>query len=292
MSAKSDSVAVVPAGKPIDLFRVGSILPIAFVLFAASAAVDLMRTSWRSEAGSLAPIVLALGGYTLWRDFSRSRGLAQPGKAIIWLPILAQASVFLIFGSAIAMASLGALAAWLAGVAVLYALNGWQVIRRCAFPLIFLALVVPLPYTLAMPANAALRAFVAERAVALAAWLGMNVAQEPGVVIVEQYVLAIENACAGANSTLTLVSLSVLYAYWIRTRSVARAWLAGALAIPIAMAANIGRVVALMAMVQWQGSAILDTAIHPLSGFISFALAATLLVWVDRAANQFARYRQ
>ena len=54
---------------------------------------------------------------------------------------------------------------------------------------------------------------------------------------------------------------------------------------------NIGRVVALMALVRWQGSAILDTAIHPLSGFISFSLAAFLLFWIDRAASLFARHR-
>ena len=260
-------------------------LSAAFALFAGSAVVDLVRTNWRSDTGSLAPIVLALGGYTLWRDYSRSRGSARPGSAMIWIPILLLAALLLVFASAIAMASLGALAAWLAGVAVLYALFGKEVVRRCAFPLIFLAMVVPLPYTLSMPANAALRGFVADWAVAIAAWLGMNVAQDPGVVIVGPYELAIENACAGANSTLTLVSLSVLYAYWIRTRSVARAWFAGALAIPIAMAANIGRVIALMALVQWQGSAILETAIHPISGFVSFALAAALLLGVDRAAR-------
>lgn len=267
------------------------VLPIAFALFAAPAAVDLIRTTWRSEAGSLAPIVLALGGYTLWRDYSRARETARPGKTVVWLPLLILASLLLIFGSAIAMASLGALAAWLAGVAVLYALCGGDVVRRCAFPLIFLAMVVPLPYTLSMTASAGLRSFVAEWAVSLAAWLGMDVALDPGVVIVGPYELAVENACAGANSTLTLVSLSVLYAYWIRTCSVARAWMAGLLAVPIAMAANIGRVVALMALVRWQGSAILDTAIHPLSGFISFSLAAFLLFWIDRAASLFARHR-
>jgi exosortase len=281
-----------PADRPTTQFlHAGYILPVAFAVFAAPAAVDLIRTTWRSEAGSLAPIVLALGGYTLWRDYSRARGSAQPGKAVVWLPALALASLLLIFGSAISMASLGALAAWMAGVAVLYALCGWDVVRRCAFPLIFLAMVVPLPYTLSMTASAGLRSFVAEWAVALAAWLGMDVALDPGVVIVGPYELAIVNACAGANSTLTLVSLSVLYAYWIRTRSVARAWMAGLLAVPTAMAANIGRVVALMALVRWQGSAILDTAIHPLSGFISFSLAAFLLFWIDRAAGLFARHR-
>ena len=289
MVAKSGSFPMRAPRSPVLNSWQGALLPVAFAIFAAPALVDLVRTNWRSETGSLAPIVLALGGYTLWRDYARARGSARPGQPVVWIPVLILASLLLVFGSAIAMASLGALAAWLAGVAVLYALCGWEMVRRCAFPLLFLALVVPLPYTLSMGANAVLRGFVAEWAVELANWLGLDAALDPGVVIIGPYELAIENACAGANSTLTLVSLSVLYAYWVRTRSVARAWMAAIFAIPIAMAANIGRVVALMALVKWQGSAILDTAIHPLSGFVSFTLAAALLLWLDRMVRLFAQ---
>lgn len=291
MAARTDPVMVSQMGRRIEPLGPSLALAASFALFAAPAVVDLVRTSWRTEAGSLAPIVLALGGYTLWRDYRRSRQLSQSGRAAIWLPALILAALLLIFASAIAMTSLGAMALWLAGVAVIYALVGSQVVRRCAFPLLFLAMIVPLPYTLSMPMNAALRGFVAEQAVALASWLGIDAAIDAGVVIVGPYVLAIENACAGTNSTLTLVSLSVLYAYWLRTHSAARAWLAGLLAVPIALAANIGRVVALMAMVQWRGSAVLDTAIHPLAGLISFLLAAALLLGADRAFGAIAGRR-
>lgn len=278
-----------PGSTRLRFGRAGVWIIATFALFASPAAIDLMRTAWRTEAGSLAPIVIALGGYTLWRDLGQAQGLSRPGSPAVWIVVLTVATVILLFASAAAVPSLGAIAVWLCGVAVLYALHGPEVLRRCAFPLVFLLMIVPLPYTLSIAVNGHLRTFVAENAVALATMSGVDAAVGPGIVAVGPYVLAIENACAGANSTLTLVSISVLYAYWVHQRSALRAWFAGALAIPIAMAANIARVVVLLALVEWQGSAILSTAVHPLSGFVSFLFASGMLWVCDRAAVRWIR---
>ncbi len=283
----SDMQSVSSAAARSSRFRFGGAriwIIASFALFASPAAIDLMRTTWRTEAGSLAPIVIALGGYTLWRDLGQARDLSRPGSPDVWIVVLVVATTILLFASAAAIPSLGAIAVWLCGVATLYALHGPAVLRRCIFPLVFLMLTVPLPYTLSIAVNGHLRAFVAENAVALATMSGIEAAVGPGIVAVGPYVLAIENACAGANSTLTLVSISVLYAHWVHQRSALRAWFAGALAIPIAIAANIARVVSLLALVEWQGSAILSTAVHPLSGFVSFLFAASMLWICDRTA--------
>ncbi|MFN4019886.1 MAG: exosortase/archaeosortase family protein [Erythrobacter sp.] len=289
MSAKL-SVSSAESGRTKQRFGgTGPWIVATFALFASPAAIDLIRTTWRTEAGSLAPIVVALGGYTLWRDLDAARGLSRPGSPAVWIFILIAATAILLFASAAAVPSLGAIAVWLGGVAALYALHGQEVLRRLIFPLVFLLMIVPLPYSLSIAANGHLRTFVAGNAVALARMSGIDAAVGHGIVAVGPYVLAIENACAGANSTLTLVSISVLYAYWVHQRSPLRAWFAGALAIPIAMAANIARVVALLALVEWQGSAILSTAVHPLSGFVSFLFAAGMLWVCDRAAMRWDR---
>ncbi len=262
-------------------------LGVALVLFALPAVMDLARTSWQTEAGSLAPIILTLGIFSLWQEMAKARQLATPGSLAIAMPALLMSCLLLFFASAIAMASLSAVAVWSGGVAVLYAAFGRLVLQRCAFPLAFLAMMIPLPYSLSISANAALRNLVADQAVSLATFAGIDAAIEHGTIIVGQYVLAIENACSGANSTLSLVSLSVLYAYWIRNKSVVRAWVAGALAIPIAISANIGRVVALMALVESRGSSVLSTALHPLAGLLSFMFAASILLTIDFFAARF-----
>jgi exosortase/archaeosortase family protein len=53
-----------------------------------------------------------------------------------------------------------------------------------------------------------------------------------------------------------------------------------AAAAPLAIAANVLRVVALSALVVWYGSGVLDTFIHPLSGMMTFALALPVLFWL------------
>lgn len=268
------------------------ILLLAFAVFSGSAVIDLAQSTWQSDAGSLAPIIIALGSVALWRDFQKARRHVKLGSATLWGPALALASALSIFASAIGNASFGAIALWVAGVAVFYAYFGAEVTLRCAFPLLFFAMIVPLPYSLSVLANAELRNFVAEQAVAVSALVGLNVAASPGVIIVGPYELAIENACTGTNSTLSLIAISVLYSYWVRERGWHLAWLICVLAVPIAMMANIGRVVTLVALVQSAGSAVLSTVLHPISGLISFSFAAILLLIADGLiARSWARLR-
>jgi len=130
--------------------------------------------------------------------------------------------------------------------------------------------------------NAALREWVSENAVQLAATLGMNVAVASDGIIIDQYKLAVENACAGMSSTLSLVAICLLFAYWVRGASPKTALGLAAIAIPIALTTNVLRVVLLLLLVSHFGSSILDTLVHPLSGLISFGVAAILL-WSSAA---------
>ena len=254
------------------------------VVFALPALVALSRGAWRSEAGSLAPIVIALGGWTLWQAFREHREVAAPGSPVVWAPILGSAIILSAFAAAIAMASLQTLAVWLGCVAAFYAVFGKAMVRACAFPLLFLGLTIPLPFSLSMPLNAALRAWVADRAVGWGSSIGLDAALEQGNVIVGQYVLGIENACAGASSTLSLIAIGLLYAFWVMRGGWVPMVIVALASVPIAMAANVARVVALMAMVAASGTGVLDTWLHPVSGLISFSIALALLVIVSKLA--------
>lgn len=197
---------------------------------------------------------------------------------MIWLPVMIPAILGMIAGSALGFAALMALSAWLAGVAALYAALGGAVLRNAALPVLLLAMVVPLPYVLSMHANAILRDGLSHAAVASGGWLGLDVALDGGAIAVNQYLLLIENACAGANSTLSLIAIGILLAYWIGAGSKVRILTLSLLAIPIALLANLGRVVALMGLTSWVGVGVLETAIHPLSGILSFGFALGLLL--------------
>lgn len=252
------------------------------LLFLLPAFLGLARRSWQSEAGSLAPLVLALGGWTIWRSYRANQHLRRPGLILIWVPAIATAIAVYVFASAIEFVPLMAVAAWAGGICAFYALFGGAVVIRSAFPLLFVGLVIPLPYSLSMGLNAQLRSWLAEQSVAVAAALGLDVALEHGAIAVDQYILSVENACAGANSTLSLVAIGLLYAHWVMDSGWRKIIALMLLALPIALCANIGRVVVLMALVGTWGSSVLDTALHPLSGLISFTIALALLVSAAR----------
>lgn len=260
-------------------------IALGFVLFAIPAVIGLADQAWQSEAGSLAPIILALAGWTLWHACRAHPELRRAGRRAIWLPAMVAAILAMIVGSALGFAALMALSAWVAGVAALYAALGGAVLRKAALPVLLLAMVVPLPYVLSMHANAVLRDGLSHAAVASGAALGLDVALDQGAIAVDQYLLLIENACAGANSTLSLIAIGVLLAYWIGAGSKARILTLSLLAIPIALLANLGRVVALMGLTSWVGVGVLETAIHPLSGILSFTFALGLLLMAARLVD-------
>jgi exosortase/archaeosortase family protein len=57
-------------------------------------------------------------------------------------------------------------------------------------------------------------------------------------------------------------------------------------AAPIAIAANVLRVIALVVLVAWRGSGILETFVHPLSGAMTFVLALPIIFWLGDDSRQ------
>lgn len=267
-------------------------IALGFAVFAIPALLGLVGQARQSEAGSLAPIILVLGSWTLWNAYASRRELWGRGRAAIWLPSLILAVGATIVSSALQFVALLALAAWLAAIATLYAVAGGAMLKKAALPILLLGMVVPLPYALSVRANAYLRDGLSQAAVFSGSALGLDTALDDGSIVVGQYLLAIENACAGANSTLSLVAVGIMLAYWIGGGSRSRILVLSLLAIPIALFANLGRVVALMAMTAQFGVGVLETAIHPLSGILSFTFALGLLLLAARIADLLLRMRR
>jgi exosortase/archaeosortase family protein len=57
-------------------------------------------------------------------------------------------------------------------------------------------------------------------------------------------------------------------------------------AAPLAIGANILRVLLLVALVAWRGGGILETWVHPASGMLTFAIALPALFWIAQRRDQ------
>ena len=173
-----------------------------------------------------------------------------------------------------------ALCAWIGAFITIPVWFGFRFAIRSFVPFVFMALVIPLPYTVSATANAHLRHWVATQAARWADVIGLDVAGGVDGLIVGQYHIAVENACAGISTTLSLIALSILFAYWIGRGHWAKGVVFVVLSIPIAMIVNVARVVALIGLVANIGPNVLDTIVHPLVGVFSFVVAGGLLVGV------------
>lgn len=266
------------------------LLAAGVIAWTAPPLLALAQVNWTTEAGALGPLVLATGLWMLAREVRRAVPVAEPGHLGLTLALLAPAALVYVAALAITMVPALCLAAWAGLIALLYGLTGRAATRACWFPLLYLLLLVPLPYAISATLTAGLRGWLSVHAVSLASLLGLEVAVDGNAVFVDQYELAVEAACAGLGSTVSLLSVGLLYGYVLRGSGVRRAAVAIVAAIPIAILANLLRILLLLVAVHLGGAEVLATPIHPLSGFVSFTLAFATLAALDHGVVALRRW--
>ena len=158
--------------------------------------------------------------------------------------------------------------------------------RLIAFPLAFLAFAIPIPLALTEPLHLVLRQFAAAGSAALLPMFGVSVFREGTVLHTTVGPVTIVDACSGFSTLYASVAVASLAAYS------ATGWRRRALVFlsvaPIALGANLLRVLLLILLVLWYGWGVLDTFIHPLSGMITFVLALPLIFWLGGPVRQAA----
>jgi exosortase len=252
----------------------------------------LATRTWSTPQGAQGPIILLTGLWALRFEYNRARAKAVPGN-LGWTMLWFAAAVLLyVLARLVGMLSLACFAAWLGGVAALYGCVGRVVLRRLAFPLGYLLCLVPLPYAVEMALTGTLKTGVAYWSVSTLAALGWDVAYSGSLLYVDQFELLVEAACAGLNSIFSLTAIGLFYIFWQRRRRWHEALVLALAIVPLAILANIVRVILLIALVHWRGAQVLETAAHPAAGFLMFAISLALLVALDRALPRRARKRR
>ena len=176
-----------------------------------------------------------------------------------------------------------AMIALLAGL--VWTLGGGNVLRRLAFPLAYLLLMVPLPAwdRITLP----LALFTGVCAGGLVQFLGLDVTVAGNSVTLPNANLEIGAQCSGVNSLIALIALLVLVAYlWEGPR-----WSRLALvlfALPLAVLGNILRVATLLFVARAWGADAAFTYYHDYSGLLFFVGVLLLLYPLTR----LLRFRQ
>lgn len=190
----------------------------------------------------------------------------------------AAVEVLAVIGDVRVVAGLG-IPALLASTA--WALGGWPLLRPLLLPLGFLALMVPPPRFVLFGLLFRLKLFVTNVAVDWLHRTGVTVVAEGNKVILPEHTLFVADACSGLTSVVTLLPLSCIVAYFL-TRGVWRRVLVVLSVFPLAIGANIIRVVVTVHLVSWLGGEAAQGLLHESFGLVTFTLGTLALIGVAK----------
>jgi exosortase len=234
------------------------------------------RPDSEDSHGYLIPLVV-LG--LMW--MKRERLLAVP-KGLWWPGLfgLAGAVLLHVVGYMVQQPKVSVVAFLFGAYALVATVWGWRLAREIAFPVVLFVFSVPMAGQvdfLTVP----LRRFSADVTVFITRHLlGIPVIQE-GVQLLDPrgaYHYEVAAACSGINSLITLTVLTSVYGLVNFTRTWKRL-LVFALALPLAVAGNVLRLVSIIVAAEGFGRAAGDF-VHEWFGFVTFGLALAALLAV------------
>ena len=256
------------------------------VLFAPTVAWLFDRWTmsvWQHAHGLLIPPVV---GYFIYQELrplaSRPRSSSAWGFAFLVPALVLHA---LDAGMHTQLLSAAALMLALPGFSLL--LLGAERTRAIAFPLAFLAFALPIPLAFTEQIHWQLRQIATAGTAFAVPLFGVPVFVEGTTLHMANGVLQVADACSGFSTLYAAVAVAALTAY--SSHSPRRRAIVLLSAAPLAIGANLLRVIALVLLVVWQGDQILDTFVHPLSGMATFALALPIIFWLGDDPKRASR---
>ena len=239
------------------------------------------QQSWTGEQGQQSPIVLAIAIWLLARRWPAMRAVAQPSSAALAVALGLLAGASYVVGRVADLFRVESYALYALGLIGLYALLGWRSLVRGWFPLAYFILALPAPYTLIWLLTSHLRLWITQATVATYQAFGFSIVRDGLNILVDQYELAVADACSGMNSLVSLSAIGLVYVY---LRRAPRWWYFAVMAFPIiglAIFGNFVRVLVLVALTHYFGDAVAQSYLHVGAGLLTFVADLLGVIAVD-----------
>jgi exosortase len=234
--------------------------------------------------------VVPMAALLAWRRRGHLSATA-PEPTSSGLILLAVAAVLYLLGILAAELFTMRLSMVLAIIALVATTQGWKRTRVLAFPLLFLLLMIPLPYVIYYKLTFPLQLESSKLTAHLLSALGMPVVRSGNVINLEDYSLEVVSACSGLRSMMTLGTLAVFMTDFFRFGRVGNVALV-LLAVPIAVVANTARLALTAVMSAVVGAGAADSFLHESSGVVVFlagllllTVSGVLLEWISKRTH-------
>jgi len=253
--------------------------------------IDLARGLWRDDAYAHGPIILAVFAFLVWRSrdaLGTDHGFPPDGKrwSVPGFLLLLFGLVLYVVGRSQALAVFEVASHIPVIAGVLLMARGPRALRRLGFALAFLFFLIPLPGFILDTVTVPLKSVVSALVEGLLRLGGYPVERSGVVLAVGPHEMLVADACSGLNSLYSLFALGLLYAHLTGPSSRARLASIVLSIVPIAIAANVVRVLALVLITYHVGEKAASGFLHGFAGMTVFVVALAMLIGVDRVFHQ------
>ncbi|MGI4757109.1 MAG: exosortase/archaeosortase family protein [Janthinobacterium lividum] len=169
---------------------------------------------------------------------------------------------------------------------LIWTFAGLPMLRVLKFPLLTLLLAIPFPAVIFNQITFPLQLFASRLAGAILPVFNVPVLREGNVIELPMMRLEVAEACSGIRSLMSLFTVAVIYGYLLEPSTLRRTLLALA-SIPIAVAANVLRIVGTGLCVQYWDPEKAMGFFHEFSGWLMF-LFSLLLVYTLQKLMAFS----
>jgi exosortase len=221
-------------------------------------------------------LIVPLATYFAWQR--RAALAAAPLTPSAWgLALIAVSIAMIVIGTIAAEVFVArvALVVLIAGcIAFLYSAQHLYILR---VPVLFLLLMIPLPAIVFNQIAFPLQLFASQVGEVTIRAAGVPVLREGNVLELEALRLEVAEACSGIRSLVSLLTLALVLGH-LGGGSSRRIWLLAIATIPIAVAANAGRVAGTGLAAHVWGKAVAEGFLHTASAALAFGVAVAALL--------------
>jgi exosortase len=233
--------------------------------------------SWLSSPyyshGFLVPIV---SGAITWTKREQLKTRAPSLYGILWI---LPAALLYVLNIVLEIRLLGPLSLLILIVGLIWLFRGARAVKTLAFPLVFLLFLVPAPFIPELAYRLQeISAFSSSRLLQV---LGFPITSTGAEIYLETTVFTVGIPCSGINSLVALLALAAVYTF-ILMGSLSRRIGLFVLAFPIAIVANILRIVSIIAVAYFINVQTAAGWYHDISSPIFFILAFLAVVLAGR----------
>lgn len=246
---------------------------------------------WPEPEYSHAPLIICMALYLAWRRrsvvYEAAPGWSASRSLLFYVPGVA----LYVFGVWVRSGFIETIAQIVLLAGALSQIGGLGLLRAMAIPMLLLLLSAPLPGNVIAAATGSLKQAVSASAETLLYAAGYPIARSGVMLTIGAYQLLVADACSGMNSIFSLSAVGLFYLFLV-PRPYAWQGIVLVLAIiPMAILANILRVIVLVLITYHRGDEAGQGFLHEFAGIVMFVISVLGLFALDQTLRVVGKLR-